>query len=276
MGVKGTVVVVVALCAVVSHVHSVVTSADDQPLDFMELLTRHGHYSKRRERRAAYANRAVKGFSQDEKRIIVEKHNSLRALEQSSDMMYMYWDKDLEDLAQSWVERCVFEHSSQSKRSDVGPYFYVGENLYASSATYDPGMVIQNWYDEVKFYNYNTGQCSDKKVGCGHYTQVVWAKSHAVGCGVRYCPELQKVSFGRGFFVSCNYGPGGNIVRQTLYKKGKACSACPTDAIYCVKKLCARVPVVEEGSDLASRDQPLLLLIGCCLVSAIFSTRLIL
>ncbi len=28
---------------------------------------------------------------------------------------------------------------------------------------------VQNWYDEIKDYDYDTGKCSKM---CGHYTQV--------------------------------------------------------------------------------------------------------
>lgn len=28
---------------------------------------------------------------------------------------------------------------------------------------------------------------------------------------------------------TCNYGPGGNIIRQQMYRRGSPCSACPAD-----------------------------------------------
>ncbi|KAL8581177.1 hypothetical protein ACOMHN_033624 [Nucella lapillus] len=281
--VKGSVVVVVVLVVVVcalmvTHAHAAVSSSDDQPLDYTQLLTAKGHHAKRRERRSAFNNKGVETLSAEEKTIFVNKHNALRAIEMSSDMMYMYWNNDLEALAKSWVRNCNFEHSSQSKRSNVGNFTYVGENLFAHTGTYDPALVVQSWYDEKPDYNYDTATCPPKKV-CGHYTQVVWAKSYAVGCAARYCPTLQNVFFRKGFLVSCNYGPGGNIRRQTLYTKGKACSACPKSAPFCVQKLCARNPVIgNPGGDdtsAASRDHLPLLLIGCCSVLAMMPLRLI-
>ena len=44
---------------------------------------------------------------------------------------------------------------------------------------------------------------------CGHYTQVVWANTLSVGCGVAVCPT--------GTIVVCNYAPPGNYVGEKPY-----------------------------------------------------------
>lgn len=58
---------------------------------------------------------------------------------------------------------------------------------------------------EVEKYNYTlaTNACDPGAV-CGHYTQVVWAKSLEVGCAVKYCSD-------KNYYWQCNYGPGGNV-----------------------------------------------------------------
>jgi hypothetical protein len=59
--------------------------------------------------------------------------------------------------------------------------------------------------------------------GTGHYTQVVWADTYKVGCG------FTAFRGSNGWYSKlyvCNYGPGGNIIGGTMYKKGTACSQC--------------------------------------------------
>lgn len=216
-----------------------------------------------------YGNMNVRGFSAGDKRILVTKHNELRGIPRSSDMNFMYWDPDLEALAQGWAENCDFYHNPNRRNGKFGvlgpgPFAYVGENLYAGTGGFSPAMIVQAWYDEDKFYNYDTKSCSNV---CGHYTQIVWATTYALGCGVAYCPELKKVSFGRGWHVVCNYGPGGNYVNEHPYKTGEAISQCEQDAIFRVNNLCAKYPVIGASSAdiMGSRGPQLILLIGCLL-----------
>ena len=61
-----------------------------------------------------------------------------------------------------------------------------GENLaYRYGTSYRPDLksavedAVKSWADEVKDYDYENNKCS--KV-CGHYTQIVWATTEAVGC----------------------------------------------------------------------------------------------
>ena len=55
-----------------------------------------------------------------------------------------------------------------------------------------------------KFY------CAAGKV-CGHYTQVVWRDSTAIGCARVDCNN------GGGVFITCNYNPPGNYVGRSPY-----------------------------------------------------------
>ncbi|CAG2060007.1 unnamed protein product [Timema podura] len=56
----------------------------------------------------------------------------------------------------------------------------------------------------------------------GHYTQVVWADTKLVGCGLIYYPD----GVWNIYYMACNYGPGGNIIGDSLYKEGTPCSEC--------------------------------------------------
>ncbi len=63
---------------------------------------------------------------------------------------------------------------------------------------------MSSWMKEKANHNYATGTCATGKV-CGHYTQVMWAKSTKLGCGLNKCPGLKWSST-----IVCNYAPGGN------------------------------------------------------------------
>ncbi|KAK7505754.1 hypothetical protein BaRGS_00003025 [Batillaria attramentaria] len=166
------------------------------------------------------------GYTEEEKRQMLEAHNKLRQIPSATDIKFMYWDDNLASMAQSYAEQCNFKHNP--------------------NRSFDPSYVVQLWYDEVKYYDYSTMGCSHV---CGHYTQVVWSATYAVGCGVKYCPVLRNVDFGHGYHVVCNYGPGGNIQGVRPYKTdGDHCSQCDKNAPFCVAGLCAQYPMILGGS----------------------------
>ncbi|PVD20621.1 hypothetical protein C0Q70_18779 [Pomacea canaliculata] len=188
-----------------------------------------------RQRRQTSDN-GVRGFSETQKQALLDIHNYDRRLRKASDMRLMEWNSKLEQLAQDWADGCNFEHRRDTPGVPTG-FSYNGENLYAATHTYDPVFILRGWHDEEEIaYDYETGDC---KSVCGHYTQVVWASSYAVGCGVTYCSTLRNVNFNQGYYVVCNYGPGGNYAGQKPYKLGSGpCTECPDDAPYCVDGLC--------------------------------------
>ncbi|XP_055890377.1 glioma pathogenesis-related protein 1-like [Biomphalaria glabrata] len=146
------------------------------------------------------------GFTTEEATGIVDRHNELRTSEQSSDMLNITWNSALETNAQTHAAKCNFTHSTGEFRSNVGGFSYAGENIYASSGTsLNVTIIVDYWYSEKSDYNYDTNTCT--KV-CGHYTQVVWANSTAIGCGVQFCPVLDSSSMNNSYFVVCQYGPG--------------------------------------------------------------------
>ena len=62
----------------------------------------------------------------------------------------------------------------------------------------------------------------------GHYTQVVWAESYAIGCGImRYNDTTFQPSFPYKQLYVCDYGPAGNYFGRPIYKVGDAASTCP-------------------------------------------------
>ena len=114
------------------------------------------------------------------------------------------WSDDLAKVAQQYAEnlmiRGTFVHSNDRR---------YGENLYMISgpgASASPFEVITAWGSESAFYQYRSNSCSDV---CGHYTQIVWKETKAVGCG-----SAQNAD--REIWV-CNYAPFGNIVGEKPY-----------------------------------------------------------
>ncbi|MEO0348735.1 MAG: CAP domain-containing protein [Cyanobacteria bacterium P01_A01_bin.15] len=126
------------------------------------------------------------------------------------------WSSDLAVGAQDWantlIEQGIYSHSPASQRQDG----YIGENLanarvFGVGTVYQsPATAIQGWIDEAQHYDYGSNRCAPGQV-CGHYTQMVWADTTAVGCAVARS-DNQK----REVWV-CHYEPGGNVVGQRPY-----------------------------------------------------------
>jgi uncharacterized protein YkwD len=136
----------------------------------------------------------------------VEAHNRARAKHCARPLS---WSTKLAQVAQRWANSlrdrgCQFGHSG-------GSY---GENLAAGTAgTLDPEAVVKMWYDEVAQYQFPDGGFSMKT---GHFTQVVWRGTTAVGCGRSQCK-------GMDIWV-CEYAPAGNWEGQ--YRENVLPSSC--------------------------------------------------
>jgi uncharacterized protein YkwD len=140
-----------------------------------------------------------------------DAHNQVRA---AHGVAPLVWDPALAAIAQAWAEQCVdveapiglIDHNAG--RSDGYPE-YVGENIYGSGGPASGTDAVALWASEEADYDYASNTCSSV---CGHYTQIVWADTTKVGCGIYSCPGL---AYGNS--VVCNYAPGGNIGGQRPY-----------------------------------------------------------
>ncbi|KAI6170894.1 SCP domain-containing protein [Aphelenchoides bicaudatus] len=119
-------------------------------------------------------------------------------------------------------------------------------NLYATASTagyMEPGKALQEavkaWYGELAA----DGQSSLKldNTNYNHFTQVVWAKTKEIGCGVANCPSLNGAapnSF-KWTYVVCDYSPAGNYLNQNIYTVSTAAgNKCPTGSTVNANKLC--------------------------------------
>jgi hypothetical protein len=126
----------------------------------------------------------------------------------------MSYDPTLEQWAQNWAATCPSGHRDQ-KLSGTS----MGENIYWSWSSYFPKAPVtdfvshatksvQAWYDEVSLFSNSKVNPFVFDYATGHYTQVVWAKSNKVGCGVTLCNDASpsSASYPNVITVVCNYG----------------------------------------------------------------------
>uniref|UniRef100_A0A8P4GE29 SCP domain-containing protein n=1 Tax=Dicentrarchus labrax TaxID=13489 RepID=A0A8P4GE29_DICLA len=150
------------------------------------------------------------------------------------------WDEGLAITARAWARHCLFEHNTfLNDVRRVHPTFSsVGENIWTGypPSSFDVAHSIKRWVDEKQDYDYDSDSCT--KV-CGHYTQVVWARSYKVGCAAQLCPNgVKNTEFGsrESVIFVCNYAPAGNVARKKPYEtKGTECSGCEGK---CESRLC--------------------------------------
>uniref|UniRef100_A0A0A9ZC82 Venom allergen 5 n=1 Tax=Lygus hesperus TaxID=30085 RepID=A0A0A9ZC82_LYGHE len=165
-----------------------------------------------------------KSLNAQQRTKIVELHNQMRnkvasggvpSQSKAQNMREMVWDNEMAQRAQSWADNCVFEHDSNRKDSK-GKYF--GQNLVVTWAQKDPGSpniekMIDTWFNEVYEHGYTGGYNSKT----GHYSQLIWADSNKVGCGLTSYLDTNKLY---SDLLVCNYSPAGNVIGQQAYVKG--------------------------------------------------------
>ncbi|KFV89607.1 Peptidase inhibitor 16, partial [Fulmarus glacialis] len=140
------------------------------------------------------------------------------------------WDAELEAFAQAYAEKCIWDHNKERGRR--------GENLFAMAPTLDLEFAVEDWNGEEKYYNLTTSTCVPGQM-CGHYTQVVWASTHQIGCGAKFCEKIDGIETEDMYLLVCNYYPPGNMKGRKPYKEGPPCSQCPEGRV-CVNSLCGK------------------------------------
>ncbi|XP_050182642.1 peptidase inhibitor 16-like [Myiozetetes cayanensis] len=139
-------------------------------------------------------------LSDEEKKIILDEHNRYRSQVSppARAMMKMTWDAKLEADAQSYAEKCIWEHNEERGRH--------GKNLFAMAPSTDLKHAVAEWNGERKFYSLLTFECLPGKM-CGNYKQVVWAGTERIGCGAKLCEKIEGMETEHRHLLVCKYSP---------------------------------------------------------------------
>ncbi|GAA47945.1 GLIPR1-like protein 1 [Clonorchis sinensis] len=113
----------------------------------------------------------------------------------------MVWDTAVEAQAQKWADKCLFSHGETDG---------VGQNIAIAGSV---EVAVKLWADEYVNYDPESGECKPSG-GCLHYTQMAWAASTKLGCGVKNCPNIG------GTLYVCDYKPRGNYWGAKPYTAG--------------------------------------------------------
>merc|ERR1711992_160608 len=191
------------------------------------------------------------GFSQSAKDEILRLHNKYRAtvakgqesrgggLPAASDMREMEWDESLEAHAHYWAATCPSGHSHTSG---------MGENIHwgcyqshqdkSDACDNMPQESLTGWFDkEIKYFHPYYIDPFKYKSEFGHMSQVAWATSDKIGCGmVAFNKAICGDDFPFTTVLVCNYSKQGNVIGGTMYKQGDPCLSCPSST--CKSGLC--------------------------------------
>jgi len=139
-------------------------------------------------------------FDMGEKVVLLNRHNFYRQITNVNDF---YWGDTLAQFAQQ--EALNIAQNPYSADLNTG----YGINIYRSSTKPDVKEVVDYWAKEQRYYH---GQIltDDNIMQFGHYTQIIWANSVAVGCAMA---QTQ----GGTYILVCLYSPKGNSIGQKPY-----------------------------------------------------------
>ncbi|KAM4737447.1 peptidase inhibitor 16 [Anableps anableps] len=188
-------------------------------------------------------------LSEEEEELLVELHNHYRGQvsPSASAMLPLKWDPNLKVLAEGYAAKCIWNHNPELDET--------GENLFVSSGPLDLRVALEKWFLERLDFDYQNNSCDEDKM-CGHYTQMVWADTHRVGCAFHLCNTMEGLDWDTVSFLVCNYYPAGNYDDQRPYVEGDWCSSCPENLQKCENNLCVPDGVEEEEVTAGSSSPP--------------------
>lgn len=143
-----------------------------------------------------------------ESRLLIA-HNRERA---AAGIPELQWSDDLAASAQKWARHLgqtgAFEHSPD----EIGQP-EEGENLWAGTrGYYSPESMVRLWTAEKRYFkpgvfpdNSRTGDVEQ----VGHYTQLMWRNTTAVGCAVAQSHDED--------VLVCRYSTAGNVTGERPY-----------------------------------------------------------
>ncbi|CAG9798066.1 unnamed protein product [Chironomus riparius] len=160
-------------------------------------------------------------------RRIVMLHDFFRTkvVPPAANMLSMKWHHGATKAAQRWADKCYLLTHDTPKGRWINNYGSCGQNIFVSTHKVPWLFALRTWFEERHNFTYGSHR-NDLNV-VGHFTQMIWASTHKVGCGLSKCSRGGPRN--KPFYnYVCNYCPIGNRIEKlgTPYKKGKPCSAC--------------------------------------------------
>jgi hypothetical protein len=145
---------------------------------------------------------ASAGLSRDVQARILAAHNAARA---EVGVPAMHWDDRLAADAEPWAR-----HLAQlGALVHSGPDRGAGENLWMGSHGYFAvEQMVGGWTAEKAAFR-RARRWEDDFSHVGHYTQMVWRSSTAVGCAIASNAQFD--------VLVCRYAPQGNVMGQNPY-----------------------------------------------------------
>ncbi|KAK3780234.1 hypothetical protein RRG08_032346 [Elysia crispata] len=157
----------------------------------------------------------VNSLTEADKTLILKEHNDVREEQPAKHMPSLIWSIKLAYLAQQWTDKCDYGHQ------DGKPW---GENIgLMDDARNNAGTiahVIGQWAAQSHYNTVGNFKCCGPNTSsCCDFTQMIWADTTMVGCGVSNCPNLGS---GAAYFA-CYYYPKGNSFKKACGPKGNRC-----------------------------------------------------
>lgn len=121
----------------------------------------------------------------------------------------LQWSPALANDALAWARHLAAADKGEHDAAIVGKE---GENLWWGTANaFSFSDMVNAWGAEKKFYRDGVfPECRmSRSAVVGHYTQLVWRNTTAVGCAL--------VGNGQHDYLVCRYSPPGNMIGQKPY-----------------------------------------------------------
>jgi uncharacterized protein YkwD len=153
--------------------------------------------------------------SASDQQVILDLHNRYRA---AAGVAPLTWDDQLAADAQKWVDGLIarggtLAHSNPADPNDpdTGSAKHQGENLAGGQSA---ATAPTQWYEEKAAFvaaPIKTGfnAANPDWFNWGHYTQMMWSATTAIGCGTAPGPRFA--------ITSCRYSPPGNFDGELAY-----------------------------------------------------------